>query len=252
MDVVAPRIEGQGTLESAWQSCAWLDALPSVQADTVLLGARRLVVVSPHPDDEVLGCGGLMQAALAQGCAVQVVSVTDGEACYPDQPHWPAARLRDARRRELANALQALGMDATHVTALGLPDGGIAQHEADLAAHLGARLLPGDVVVAPWVHDAHPDHEAAGRAACAAALSCGARALQYPVWAWHWLDPAAVSGPWAGAQRIALCADSQARKRRAMAAFATQTGDVEGLGCAPVLPAHVLARFERSYEVLIG
>jgi LmbE family N-acetylglucosaminyl deacetylase len=252
MDAVAVRIHGQGTLESAWDTCAWLDAVPSVEAQTVLLGARRLIVVSPHPDDEVLGCGGLMQAALAQGCAVQVVSVTDGEACYPDHPRWPVARLRDARRRELATAMQALGMDASHVTALGLPDGYVARHELDLAAYLAARLLPGDVVVAPWVHDAHPDHEAAGRAACAAARSCGARALQYPVWAWHWLDAAAQSGPWPGAQRIALCADSQARKQQAMAAFATQTGAVDDLDCEPVLPDHVLARFRRPYEVLIG
>ncbi|WP_426805201.1 PIG-L deacetylase family protein [Stenotrophomonas sp. SrG] len=252
MDAVTVRIEGRGTLESAWEACTWLDALPMVEADTVLLGARRLVVVSPHPDDEVLGCGGLMQAALAQGCAVQVVSVSDGEACYPDHPQWPGARLRDARRRELANAMQALGMDATHVTALGLPDGGIARHETDLASHLAAWLSPGDVVVGPWVHDAHPDHEAAGRAARAAAASCGARFLQYPVWAWHWLDAEAPVGPWSSAQRIALCADSQARKRQAMAAFATQTGEVAGLDREPVLPDHVLARFRRPFEVLIG
>lgn len=252
MDAVTARIEGRGTPESDWNSCAWLEALPSVQADTVLLGARRLIVVSPHPDDEVLACGGLMQAALAEGCHVQVVSVTDGEACYPDHPRWSPARLRDARRRELASAMQALGMDATHVSALGIPDGTVARHEPDLAAHLAGRLLPGDVVVAPWVHDAHPDHEAVGRAATAAALNCGARALQYPVWAWHWLDPAAASGPWPNAQRISLCADSQARKQRAMAAFATQTGTVGDLECEPILPEHVLSRFRRPYEVLIG
>lgn len=252
MDTLAVRIEGQGTPESAWKTCAWLDALPSVQAETVLLGARRLVVVSPHPDDEVLGCGGLMQAALAHGCAVQVVSVTDGEACYPDHPRWPVARLRDARRRELASAMQALGMDATHVTSLGLRDGSVGRHEVDLTVHLATRLLPGDVVVAPWIHDAHPDHEAVGRAACAAAKSCGALVLQYPVWAWHWLDPEASAGPWPTAQRIAMCSTSQGKKKQAMAAFATQTGDVEGLDCEPILPEHVLARFRRSYEVLIG
>lgn len=252
MDAVAVRIEGRGTPESAWQGCAWLSALPLVEAAAVLRDARCLVVVSPHPDDEVLGCGGLMQAALAQGCIVHVVSVSDGEACYPDHPTWPAARLRDARRRELASAMQALGMDATHVTALGLPDGGIAAHETELVSHLVARLSPGAAVVAPWVHDAHPDHEAAGRAAREAAARAGARFLQYPVWAWHWLDPAASAAPWPNAQRIVLDADAQARKQRAMAAFATQTGEVPGLDCDPVLPGHVLARFRRPFEVLIG
>lgn len=252
MDAVTARIEGRGTSESEWDDCLWLEALPSVEPDTVLLGARRLLVVSPHPDDEVLACGGLMQAALAQGIAVLVVSVTDGEACYPDHPQWSIARLRDARRNELVAAMQALGMDATHVTALGLPDGDVARHETDLAVYLAARLLPGDIVVAPWMHDGHPDHEAVGRAASAAARSCGVRALQYPVWAWHWLDARAAGGPWTAAQRISMCLDSQARKRQAMAAFATQTGTVEDLDREPILPDHVLARFHRSYEVLIG
>ncbi|MFI8717373.1 PIG-L deacetylase family protein [Stenotrophomonas sp. NPDC077464] len=252
MDPVTVRIEGRGTPESAWQACAWLARLPLVEADAVLRDARCLVVVSPHPDDEVLGCGGLMQAALAKGCSVHVVSVSDGEACYPDHPQWPAARLRDARRRELASALKELGMDATHVSALGLPDGAIAAHEAQLAAHLVARLSPRDVVIAPWVNDAHPDHEAAGRAARVAAANAGARFLQYPVWAWHWLDPSTSAGPWPRAQRIALDADAQARKQRAMAAFATQTGAVDGLDREPVLPGHVLDRFRRPFEVLIG
>ncbi|PAL05574.1 PIG-L family deacetylase, partial [Staphylococcus hominis] len=86
--------------------------------------------------------------------------------------------MRDARRRELAAAMQALGMDATHVTSLGLPDGAVARHEADLVAHLCTCVSPGDVVLAPWIHDAHPDHEAVGRAALAAAALCGARSLQ--------------------------------------------------------------------------
>lgn len=252
MEPVAARIEGRGTPESAWETCAWLDALPEATADTVLLDARRLVVVAPHPDDEVLGCGGLIQAAAARGCAVQVISVTDGEACYPDHPHWSMDWLRDVRRRELADAMQVLGLDASHVTSLGLPDGAVAEHETALAAQLAACLRPGDIVVAPWVHDAHPDHDAVGRAARAAAERCGVRAFQYPVWAWHWLDPGTAEGPWSGAQRIAMCADSQARKQQAIAAFATQTGGREGLGRDPILPGHVLARFRRSYEVLIG
>lgn len=252
MDTLGVRIEGQGTAESDWACSAWLDAVPMVEPETVLQGARRLVVVSPHPDDEVLGCGGLMQAALALDISVCVMSVTDGEACYPGQPHWPPARLRDARRRELANAMQALGLDATHVSSLGIPDGGIVHREEELAAHLAANLSPGDLMVGPWVHDAHPDHEAAGRAAHAAATCRNVRALQYPVWAWHWLDPQASEGPWASARRVSMDAPSQARKHNALQAFATQIGAVEGLGCEPVLPEHVIARFKRPYEVLIG
>lgn len=247
-----PRIEGQGTPEAEWESSSWLGALPTREAHSVLQDVRRLVIVSPHPDDEVLGCGGLMQAAARLGTDVHVISVTDGEACYPDQPLWPAARLRDARRHELATAMRELGLDATHVTLLGLPDGGVSLREAELVTLLVAQLLPGDLVLGPWVHDAHPDHEATGRATLEAATARGVRALQYPVWAWHWMDPHTAMGPWRVASRVALCDASMSRKQQAMRAFATQMGAVDGLDCAPILPDHVTARFKRPYEVLIG
>lgn len=244
-------ISGDGVGEDQWQASAWLAALPTVTADRLLARVQRLVVVSPHPDDEVLACGGLIQAALAAGLPVAVVSVTDGEACYPDQPQWPAQRLRQVRRGELRSALAQLGPKiAIHV--LGLADGAVADAEAALGRQLQAVFGSGDLVLAPWVHDAHPDHEATGRAALAAATGRGARLLQYPVWAWHWLDPQAVQAPWACAQQVPMPLDARARKQQAVACFASQTGGAGGLNCAPVLPARVLARFDRDYEVLIG
>ena len=252
MGAVARRIAGQGNLQADWEASAWLQSLPERSASAVLDGARRLVVVSPHPDDEVLGCAGLMQAAAAAGIAVHVISVTDGEACYPDQPLWPPLRLRDARRRELASAMRELGLDATHVTPLGFPDGGVTALEDKLGHALASQLLSGDVMLAPWVQDGHPDHEAVGRAALAAADERHARILQYPVWAWHWLDPHADGCPWIAATRIAMGSAALERKATAIRAFATQIGDVEGLSCDPILPQHVTARFHRPFEVLIG
>ena len=43
------------------------------------LGAR-LLVLAPHPDDEVLGAAGMIDAAVRRGAAVRVVVATDGEA----------------------------------------------------------------------------------------------------------------------------------------------------------------------------
>lgn len=250
MDAVAVRIEGQGTLESAWERCAWLEALPSVEADTVLLGARRLLVVSPHPDDEVLGCGGLMQAAAAQGCAVR--GVGDGRrGVLSRSPTLDAGAPARCATPRAGPAMQALGMDATHVTSLGLPDGKVARYEADLALYLSTRLSP---VTSCW------------RRGCTMRIRTtrrrgGLRGRQQPAAASDpcsipsglaWLDAAAAAGPWTNAQRIALCPAARARKQQAMAAFATQTGEAEALGREPILPEHVLARFRRGFEVLIG
>src|SRR5712664_3781285 len=39
----------------------------------------RIVIVAPHPDDEILGAGGLIQAALAVGADVRVIYLTNGD-----------------------------------------------------------------------------------------------------------------------------------------------------------------------------
>lgn len=251
MGAVAAVINGDGVRERQWRASAWLAVLPACPPASLLQGAGRLVVVSPHPDDEVLGCGGLIQAALAAQLPVSLVSVTDGEACYPGQGQWPVERLRRVRRAELRRALARLGVLAP-VQALGLADGAVAPAQGLLQRQLHARLQAEDLVLAPWEHDGHPDHEACGRAARKAAAECGARLLQYPVWAWHWLDPEAAAAPWPRAWRVPMPAQARQRKRHALAAYASQTGAAGGLDCAPILPAHVLERFDRDFEVVIA
>ena len=85
---------------------------------------RRLVVVAPHPDDEVLGAGGLLQYMAAVGVETLVVAVTDGEAFYPGA----AAQGYDLpamRAAESQVALERLGCGTTPIQRLGFPDGAV-------------------------------------------------------------------------------------------------------------------------------
>lgn len=253
MDALAgSRIEGEGTREADWTRSRWLAALPETDADAWLRDVRRLVVVSPHPDDEVLGCGGLVFHARRAGIEVLVVSVTDGEACYPDHPAWTAARLRGVRRDELVRAVGRLGVAAGNVLALALDDGGVAEDAAALSAHLSGLLRAEDTVLTTWRRDGHPDHEAAARAARAAAAACGARLAEFPVWAWHWLDPSGEASRLPGAVRIALSPPARRAKAAALACFASQLGAVQPAPSRPILPPHVLERFARGFEVLVA
>lgn len=134
----------------------------------------RVLVLAPHPDDETLAAGVLLQAAQEAGAAVQVVFATDG-----DNNPWPqrwlerrwtidaAARARWAacRRRESALALRRLGLDPLRdCVRLGWPDQGVTARLMDgsgtgpLAAALAA-FRPTHVVV-PSRADTHPDHNA--------------------------------------------------------------------------------------------
>lgn len=247
--VIEPRIVGSGRDEADWRRSPWLAALPVLDDADVLQGRARVVVLSPHPDDETLACGGLLRAAAARGMQVVLLAATDGEACYPDDPAWTAERLRDERPRETRAALDVLGIDA-RVHRLRLPDGGLARHIDRLVREAGAVLRADDLVLATWERDGHPDHDAIGTAALRAARDVGARLLRYPVWAWHWLEPHAARAPFA-AFKLPLDAAALAAKARAIACFASQLGTADAPVPQPILPAHVVARFERPYEVYL-
>jgi len=243
-------LHGEGAQEEQWQDCHWLWRQPRTSLRRLLAGAQRVVVVAPHPDDEILACGGLMAGAALRGVAVQVVAVTDGEACYPDEPWWTPTRLRHARRQELREALAELGVDGRATLHLGIADGAVAGHEQGLTDWLGQTLRADDLVLAPWKFDGHPDHEAASRAARTASRALGCKYMEYPVWGWHWLDPGCAHLAWESPQVLDITAFATC-KQRAIRQFRTQTGEVEQLQSPPILPAHVLARFQRSHEVFL-
>ncbi|HST66892.1 MAG TPA: PIG-L family deacetylase [Mycobacteriales bacterium] len=231
-------IEGAGTSEADWAPF-----LAGLHLPELVLPDEPLTLVAPHPDDEVLACGGLLYHAASTGTAVHVVAVTDGEASNPGGSVGPAelARLRIA---ETEAALAVLGVPAPR--RLARPDGGAAA----LAEPVAALALTG-TVLAPWAGDGHPDHEAVGRGCALAAARTGATVVEYPVWAWHWATPADPRIPWDRARRVTLSPAAQAAKAAAIAAFGSQTRPLGPLPAdAPVLTASTLARFTRPYEIV--
>jgi LmbE family N-acetylglucosaminyl deacetylase len=230
-------IDAPGTAECSWTS--WLATLPG----TGMGGLASAVIVAAHPDDEVLGVGGLIAELAATGARLRLVAVTDGENSHRGLGD-PAALAR-RRTAETAAALRALGAETTEVIRLGLPDSELAAHEDELAAAL-PRLASGfDVCLAPWDHDMHPDHEAAGRAA---RRYCS-RVLCYPVWMWHWASPGDGRVPWDRAVQIPLSLPAAARKRGAISCFPSQT-ESRSPELGPVLSPGMLAHFTRATEVL--
>ena len=195
-------------------------------AADLLAGHRRLLVVSPHPDDEVLMCSGLMQAQLQRGGALEVLAVTDGEACFGDGTDRAALGLR--RRAEAKAGLRALsamgaiGAHAVPTHYFGLPDGAVANHERALEQRLCAHVRAGDVVVCTWRLDGHPDHDATGRACAAACAARNASLLEAPVWMWHWARPEHPSINWHQLVRMPLGSAQQARKQLALQCHESQ------------------------------
>jgi len=140
--------------------------------ETVPVDAERVLVLAPHFDDEVLGCGGLVAQLAARGRRVVVLFLTDGAGTAgPDEGPGEHTALR---RREAAAALAVLGVGGSAdapdgpgggdaLRFLDLPDGGLDRHLEDLAAALERELLDlrPDLVLVPSPLEATADHRAA-------------------------------------------------------------------------------------------
>jgi LmbE family N-acetylglucosaminyl deacetylase len=240
-------LSGEGTAEALWQR--WLTKTPLAIAltDDVLPAKARLVIVAPHPDDEVLACGGLVASHAADGGSTMVIAVTDGEASHASASRERDANLARLRRAECAEGLRRLTMRDLPLLQLGLPDGKVARHADTLQRRLASVLHRDDVVVTTWRLDGHPDHEATGSSVAQACWVAGCKLLEAPVWMWHWAAPADARVPWQRMVGIDLGAPALQRKQSALAAHSTQLQRRDA-DTGPVLGTSILARAARTTE----
>lgn len=126
---------------------------------------QSALVLSPHPDDESLGCGGTIKLLTQAGGRVDVVYMTRGEqGGYPGASLDPAASASLAGRRvaEAREACRMLGVSSASF----LPgrDGHVAS-QPELSGEIARALkaFPYRSVFCPWPHDRHVDHMATYR-----------------------------------------------------------------------------------------
>jgi LmbE family N-acetylglucosaminyl deacetylase len=146
-------------------------------------------------------------------------------------------------------ALAALGLTADLVP-LGLPDGAVAGEEDRLADALISLVDATTLVIAPWRHDGHPDHEATARAAGLVTERCGARLWEVPIWAKVTAAGGGARPP--GRSALVLSPAVRRRKRDAAACYRSQ---LVGLSDDPidgpvVQPRELEAMLDGREEVL--
>ncbi|MBM4060808.1 MAG: PIG-L family deacetylase [Planctomycetes bacterium] len=127
-----------------------------------------VLVLAAHPDDEVIGAGGMLAWHAARGQPVTVVHATDGAR---GDPAARAGDIRAVRRAEGKQALRRLGIgEPQHWD---FPDGELPEHHVELLARLlvlFAAVRP-ETLYAPWFGEAHRDHLAVAHATAAAAAT---------------------------------------------------------------------------------
>ncbi len=231
------------------------EALPFADLDTLTRG-HGLVVLAPHPDDESLGCGGLIAQACARGLPARLIVVSDGVGSHPNSPSYPPERLRALREEETLAAAHKLGLPNEQIDFLRLPDrhvpgtGPAAEAAAEVIAAVTRESRAGSLFVT-WGHDPHCDHQAcAALARLVRARLPELRLFAYPVWGWAL--PAEVQvGPAPNGIRLDITKELDV-KRAAIAAHRSQTSDMidddpDGFR----LDEAMLARFARPFEIFL-
>lgn len=235
---------------------AGVDSLPFASLE-MLAGPSGVVILAPHPDDESIGCGGLIAASQALGRRVEVVVATDGCGSHPHSPTYPPERLSAVRRDEVAGAVQILGVHAASLTFLDLKDGAAPKSGLMFDAaveQIGTVVdrIEASALFVTWSHDPHCDHEAAAAMAAAVARTRpGLRIWHYPIWGLHRMPGEPIDASPRGV-RFDI-APWLALKRRAIAAHASQLGtlikdDPDGFALTDAVLAPFLGTFERFLE----
>ncbi len=212
-----------------------------------------IVVVAPHPDDELLAVGATLAGASDAGAEVRVVAVTDGEMSHPHLTVDRRNQLTDRRLDETVQAYELAGIRAERIR-LSLPDGGASglgakSWENGLTVGLAPILDGATTCLAPWVDDGHPDHDACGRVARTLCTETGVALVEFPVWSWNWDNPAAPSIPFNRSVRFDFDKDLFERKQAGISAYSSQIRPEDGNRA--VLPSRFLAHFARPAEVFL-
>ena len=142
-----------------------VEVYPRQRIDPAALG--RTLCIAPHPDDEVLGCGGLLALLAADGLALPSLVLTRGEAAL-------AGADSEIRAKESHEAARRLGMPAPKVLDLG--DRKLRYEQALVDAFIDAiEQSQAQTVLVPSLSEPHPDHQACAIAALDAGLRLQAR-----------------------------------------------------------------------------
>jgi LmbE family N-acetylglucosaminyl deacetylase len=133
------------------------------------------MLVAPHPGDESLSCAVALQRAVHAGAAIRIIYATDGENNpWPQRllerkwrlDHSDRRRWGQLRRKEALDALALLGVRASDVYFLALPDQGLTdlllcdcRSTIEILARTVTEWAPTHLLL-PSIFDIHPDHNA--------------------------------------------------------------------------------------------
>lgn len=222
------------------------------------IAPETALVLSPHPDDESLGCGGFIASAVKNGNPPVVVIVSDGSASHRNSVTWPPRRMARLRQEESREAATVLGLSSDRLLFMELQDSAVPTQgdSFEAAVHDLIEIVERyecQTVLTPWRCDPHCDHEAVWlMGQKLKVLVPQLRLLAYPVWGLTLPPEMEINGDLLTGWRLDI-GKFLGRKRAAIQAHRSQRGlvvddDPSGF----VLPEHLMEKMLLPYEIFIA
>ena len=150
----------------------------------------RIMVLAPHPDDEIIGLGGILLEAINMECDINFVFLTDGEdsGAMNDKEQVRAERIKLS-----LNVLKKMGLSENNLIRLSLKDGEVPQKKqygfveaSDQLSALIDEKKPA-IIFATHENEFWPyDHVACAQLAVSAREKSQIKPTLYFYWVWTW------------------------------------------------------------------
>lgn len=181
---------------------------------------KHILLIAPHPDDEIIGCAGLIQQALREGKKIDVMILSGGEKSHSGCCHLDASALIEARRNLSHKAAQIVGLSQEHLHFLNYPDGYITfEHPETKQLQSFITNLKPDAIFIPHKGESWSDHIEAGRIIQKITQDIpNVQLYEYCVWFWFYnvwnID-------WKNARILKMSKSEHQCKLKAMDAYIT-------------------------------
>lgn len=191
-------------------------------------------ILAPHPDDEALGCSGLILQLQKLKIPVWIGFMTSGEASHLGSKKYPPYELASLREKEAIRACKILGIPNSHIIFYRGPDSLLnvlcQEEKVEIERRLAKDLekLNISLLLLPWRRDPHTDHRASYEIAAAVLdkMKQKIKWIEYPIWLWKKSDEK--DWPLNGEVKVCrLCLNKDMSiKRKAIFAHQSQTSNL--------------------------
>jgi LmbE family N-acetylglucosaminyl deacetylase len=211
--------------------------------------SNRILIVAPHMDDEVLGCGGIMHMHTDK-TQVYCLYATDGARSPAPLLPWTGSidpDITERRRQEAMEVLDDVGIPRENSIFLDFPDGRLMKNTLSFKARLAeqlARIEPA-IILVPFRYDLHADHVAVYRAARDVVLDSagGSILLEYFIYfRWRLIKSGDVRELIPTPRLLKIDTNAvAARKSATIHLYASQTGILSDWQEQPILTARSIS-----------